>query len=87
MLRIEFSRKADKFLDKCEKDLCKRLVGAIQELQESPFPKDAKRVENQWFEGEKIFRIRIGDYRVLYCVDHQKSRIMIVNIDKRERVY
>ncbi len=52
-----------------------------------PFPRDVKRVENQWFENEKVFRIRVGDYRVLYTVNYTKNRILIFSIDKRSRVY
>ncbi len=120
MLSAEFSKKADKFLDKAEKELAKRIVGAnkkpnriklrgflkfvgslfhllqavgiqtqqtIKKLQLNPFPQDMKRVENQWFENEKIFRIRVGDYRVLYTVNHQKNRVLVVDIDKRSHVY
>ncbi len=87
MLNVEFSRKADKFLDKIEKELSKRLLDAAQTLQQDPFPHGTKRVENQWFEGEKVFRIRVGDYRILYSINYQKNRVMIVNIDKRPRAY
>ncbi len=87
MLAVEFSRKADKFLDKVEKQIAGRLIEAIQDLQQNPFPQGVKRVENQWFEGEKVFRIRVGDYRVLYSVNFDKNRIIVVNIDKRPRVY
>lgn len=45
------------------------------------------RVENQWFEGEKVFRVRVGDYRILYTVNYEKKRVLIVNLDKRSRAY
>lgn len=87
MLSVTFSRKADKFIDKAEKDLAKRLINAIRNLQLDPFPKGVKRVVNQWFENEKVFRIRVGDYRLLYTLNYQKNRLFIINIDKRPRVY
>lgn len=34
-----------------------------------------------------VFRLRIGDHRVLYPVDISRSRIVVIKIDKRERVY
>ncbi len=36
---------------------------------------------------EKIFRVRVGDYRILYEVDYSKNFIGIVRIDHRGRVY
>ena len=39
-------------------------------------------------EGSKsLFRIRVGDYRILYEVDYSNNLIGIVKIDKRLRVY
>ena len=37
--------------------------------------------------GEKLFRVRVGDYRILYEVDHKNNLIGIVKIEKRERAY
>ncbi len=87
MLNAEFSRRTLKFLEKAERELSTRLYSAVRELQHVPFPQDVKRVENQWFENEKVFRIRVGDYRILYVVNYQKNRIIVVNIDKRPRAY
>jgi mRNA-degrading endonuclease RelE of RelBE toxin-antitoxin system len=36
---------------------------------------------------EKIYRVRVGDYRILYEIYLDKKVIMIVNIDKRSRIY
>lgn len=87
MLNVIFSRKADKFLDKVERELANRIIKSLQDLLSNPFPSDVKRVENQWFENEKVFRIRVGDCRILYTVNYQKNRLLVVNIDKRPRVY
>ena len=34
-----------------------------------------------------LFRIRVGDYRILYEVDYRNNLIGIVKIDKKPRVY
>jgi len=36
---------------------------------------------------EKLYRVRVGDYRILYEVDKNKNSIGIVKIDHRSRVY
>lgn len=84
MLSSEFSSSAEKFLKKIDKDLARRIIEKIEKLIEDPFPKDAKRVMNQ---KEKIFRVRVGGYRIQYSVLYDKNLIFISDIDKRARAY
>jgi len=46
--------------------------------------KDVKRIVNR---KEKIFRIRVGDYRIQYSVIYEKNLLFISDIDKRSRAY
>jgi len=55
----------------------------IKKLRTEPVPHNAVSVIGE----EKTFRIRIGDYRVLYEVKWDKNEILIAVIDKRSRVY
>ena len=84
MLSTEFSNSATKFLKKADTHLAKRLIDKIEELAKDPFPKDVKRVVNQ---QEKVFRVRVGDYRIQYCVLFDRNLLFITDIDKRERAY
>ena len=36
---------------------------------------------------EKLFRVRVGDYRILYEIDYTTKKLGIVKIDNRGRVY
>lgn len=72
-----------KFLSKLEKSISKRLLEKIEKLRENPLPSDAKRVVNM---KDTVFRIRIGQYRVLYRIEGS-SLIIVFLIDKRSRVY
>ncbi len=56
----------------------------IKKLSVDPFPSDAKRVVGK---KEKVFRVRVVDYRILYVVFHDKNEILISEIDKRGRAY
>lgn len=84
MFKIEYSNKSLRFLDKCEKKLCERIINKIEKLKEIPVPSDAKFIGRH--KGDKVFRIRIGDYRFLYKIKEDKT-ILTVNIDKRPRIY
>jgi len=85
MFKIEYSNKSLRFLDKCEKNLCERIIDKIEKLKETSVPNDAKFIGRH--KGDKVFRVRIGDYRVLYKIKDEDKVILIINIDKRPRIY
>ena len=68
---------------KLEKVSKERVFKRIKELCEDPFPSDVKKLK-----GEKdVYRIRIGDFRVLYRIIPEDEVILIFRVDKRSRVY
>ena len=83
MFEVEYSNQADKFLKKSEKILVNRIIKKIEELMDKPILHDTKTVEG----ANKVFRVRVGDYRILYEVDYQNNLIGIVKIYKRPKVY
>lgn len=75
---------AEKFLKKCETDVRERIIKRIRLLAQDPFPSDSKRILGR---NEKMFRIRVGDYRIIYLVYYEKNEILIADIDKRSKIY
>ncbi|MFH0876384.1 MAG: type II toxin-antitoxin system RelE/ParE family toxin [archaeon] len=65
-------------------ELAKRLISKIEMLSLNPFPSDSKRVINR---KEKVFRMRVGDYRIQYIVLDENNLLFITDIDKRENAY
>ena len=84
MFDANYSNQAKKFLKKVDKILAKRLIEKIDELRNTPIIHDTKTIQGY---EEKLFRVRVGDYRILYEVDYQNNKIGIVKIDKRSKVY
>ncbi len=84
MLSVEFSNQAKKFLKNAEKQLVARLVERVEKIAIDPFPADVKRVVNV---QEKVFRVRVGDYRIQYSVFFDRNLLFISDIDTRERAY
>ncbi len=81
---IEYDKQPQKFLRKADKIIVQRIVDKIEELlSDDSVPHDAKAIVGE----HGVFRIRIGDYRVLYRINHQSNKVIIIKIDKRERVY
>ena len=77
------SRSVRKELDALDDDTYLRIVAVIYYLRENPRPADVKELT-----GQEAYRIRIGDYRVLYTVDDKAKEVRIEAVRKRdERTY
>lgn len=77
--KIEFEKAAQKFLEKQDKKQRLRLYKAIYQL---PNGTDIKRLT-----GLNIYRLRVGNYRILYTIDEVIRLIDIANIDNRGQIY
>jgi mRNA interferase RelE/StbE len=85
MYFVELSQNTQKFLDKMDISLKYRIERSLKKLEEVPVPSDSKFVGRD--NKEKIFRLRIGKYRALYSINDETKIVLVINIDKRERVY
>ena len=84
MFDIIYSKQAVKFLKKLETALVLQILEKIDKLKDTPVMHDSKILEGY---NERLFRVRVGDYRILYEIDHKDNIIGIVKINKRSRVY
>lgn len=84
MFEIKFDAQPEKILNKVDSNLRKRILDKIKSLEEKPIPSDAKIVQGR---KEKTFRVRVGNYRILYVVFYEDKTILIAKIDKRSRAY
>lgn len=84
MFNIELGNPTKRFLKKCDNHLYERLMENIRALATQPFPQDVARVVGR---KEKVFRIRVGDYRIQYIVFHEQNLILITDVDKRSKAY
>lgn len=72
-----------KELDGLDDETYLRIVAAIHRLRENPHPHGTKKLIDR-----EIYRIRIGDYRVLYPVDDKAKEVRIEAVRRRdERIY
>jgi len=83
IFNVSYSNQAKKFMKKAERILLERLIEKIEILREEPINTDTKKIVG----AKGLFRVRIGDYRILYEVDYTDKLIGIVTIDKRDDVY
>ncbi len=77
--KIVFEKEAQKFLDKQDKNKRLRLYKAIYKL---PGGTDIKKLK-----GHNLYRMRVGDCRILYTIDETIRLIDIETINNRGDVY
>lgn len=85
MYSVELSQDAAKFLDKLNADISNRIKEKLKTLADNPVPSNSKFITRE--NNEKIFRLRIGDYRALYTFKESEKIVLVSKIDKRPRVY
>jgi len=82
---VDLSQRAAKFLTKLNVHVSERIQDKLKTLGPKPVPKDAKFLGRN--NNDKVFRIRIGDFRALYKIKKEQKIVLVTKIDKRPRVY
>lgn len=82
MHKVEIRRQAQRALDKLPKSDFQAIIEAIKDLAQTPRPKGVEKVKNTG-----LWRIRQGDYRVIYAVDDNEHLIIVVRVGHRREVY
>jgi mRNA interferase RelE/StbE len=78
--RVRFrSRSVRKELDSLDDETYLRIAAAIHRLSENPHPPGSTQLT-----GQEVYRIRLGDYRVLYTVDDKAKEVRIEAVRKRD---
>jgi len=80
--RILIKRSAAKELESLPLKDRRRIVRRIEGLAATPRPVGAEKLS-----GEEKYRVRQGDYRVLFTIDDAERTVMIVKIGQRGDVY
>ena len=86
MYRVVLTRRARKGLEKSPGHVRRKSVDAIDALQQSFAPVklfDVKKLQGY----DNVFRIRIGNWRIIYELHKDEGLIVILEIGPRGRVY
>ena len=82
MYRVELRRRAQRALDKLSKTDFQAVVEAIKDLAQTPRPRGIEKVKTTG-----LWRIRQGDYRIIYTIDDNQQLVVIVRIGHRREIY
>jgi mRNA interferase RelE/StbE len=80
---LEVKTSAQKELDALGDALFARIDRKILTLAENPRPSGCKKLRG----SKDLWRIRIGDYRVVYAIDETRRRVDILRVRHRRDVY
>lgn len=80
---IQFTPAAAKQLEKLDAPVRRRIGAAIDGLVDNARPQGAKKLQG----SDDLWRIRIGDYRVIYQIHDRQLLVIIVTIGHRGDIY
>jgi mRNA interferase RelE/StbE len=72
---------ADKELVGIQKVLRQRVIEKFEDIGIDPRGTDSKKLD------DATYRVRVGDYRIIYNVDDKKRKVVITRIRHRREVY
>ena len=81
--RVALTTSADKELHSLPVKMIARMMPRLENLATTPRPPGCKKLRG----GDKEWRIRIGDYRIVYVIDDDAKTIDVTRIAHRREVY
>ena len=83
LFNIQWKASAKKELKKIDKTEIPKILKEIEKLSKEPYPVNYKKIIGT----EHIFRIKIGNYRIIYSIENQKLIIEIIRVRHRKEAY
>ena len=81
--RVEIAPRAAKQIRSLSRQAQERVTAALDRLQNDPRPPGCRRLTG----SEDLYRIRIGDYRLIYAIEDDELIVLVVKVGHRGDVY
>ena len=81
--KVLFQPSAVRELGKLARDVQVRIMARIEALAKEPRPAGVKKPEGM----KELYRLRVGDYRVVYRIQDERLIVLVVRIAHRRDVY
>lgn len=82
MYRVDLRHRVQQSLEKLQAKDRQMIIEALLSLEQAPRPKGVEKIK-----GTELWRIRKGDYRVIYHIDDEEKVITVVRIGHRRDIY
>jgi mRNA interferase RelE/StbE len=73
----------EKDFRKLPKNVAEKVLLTIENLESDPLPRKVTKLEGT----EKTFRLRVGDYRIIYEIDSTQKLLTVLHVRHRREVY
>ena len=80
---VRFKASADKAMRKLPHQIQERIALAVKALREDPRPRGCKKLKG----ADDLWRIRVGEYRVVYTIRDDELLVLVVRVAHRKDVY
>ena len=80
--RVVIPKSVQKELDRLPDDVLRRILARLAQLETVPRPADVKKLK-----GRDAWRMRVGDYRVIYEIHDRQLQILVITVGHRREVY
>ena len=80
--QVILPKSVQKELDRLPDDIAKRILTWLAALESNPRPADVKKLK-----GRDAWRIRVGDYRVIYEIPDRVLQILVITVGHRREIY
>ncbi len=80
---IKWKHSAEKDLRSIDRQCIPQILKVIESLADNPFQLKSRKLQG----AEASYRIRVGDYRIIYQVDIKEKLIVIYHVRHRKEVY
>jgi len=80
---LSFKRSVEKDLRSLRKSVIPRVLNKIEDLKDNPTPRQSVKLTD----AEYTYRLRVGDYRIVYEVDKKGQEIVVLYVRHRSQAY
>ena len=80
---LSYKPSVEKDLQTIPRTIAARIVARLDRLPSDPFPPQSAKLQG----AERLYRLRVGDYRIVYEVDTDAMQIIVQYVRHRREVY
>lgn len=83
LYRVTLKNSVGKDLKRVDRWQVLRILKVIKALETNPFPPSSKKLVG----SEYTYRVRVGDFRIIYTVDYKSREVEIQRVGHRKEIY